>query len=172
MITGELKNKIDGIWNIFWSGGITNPLTVIEQITYLMFIKILDDNEIRKINTAMLLETEPAGLVFDAEHQDCRWSNFTKLGDPDAMFKTVRDRVFPFITGTGDESEKGLSGGKDTAFARFMKNAYFDIRSPKMLSSVVQKIEDLDLENKDITASYDHTGKEGHSDPGRGACNI
>ena len=48
MITGELKNKIDGIWDIFWSSGMTNPLTVIEQITYLMFIKILDDNELRK----------------------------------------------------------------------------------------------------------------------------
>ena len=52
MITGELKNKIDGIWDIFWSSGMTNPLTVIEQITYLMFIKILDDNELKKESNA------------------------------------------------------------------------------------------------------------------------
>lgn len=56
MITGELKNKIDGIWDIFWSSGMTNPLSVIEQITYLMFIKILDDNELRKeANAAALI---------------------------------------------------------------------------------------------------------------------
>ena len=58
MITGELKNKIDGIWDIFWSSGMTNPLTVIEQITYLMFIKILDDNECKKERNAAALETE------------------------------------------------------------------------------------------------------------------
>jgi type I restriction enzyme M protein len=149
MITGELKNKIDGIWNVFWSGGITNPLTVIEQITYLMFIKILDDNEIRKINTAMLLETDPADLVFDAEHQNCRWSNFRNM-EAQAMFENMRDNVFPFITGTGKEEGKGLSEGKDTAFKRFMKNAIFLIPSPKMLVSVVQGIEGLDLEDKDI----------------------
>ena len=149
MVTGELKNKIDGIWNIFWSGGITNPLTVIEQITYLMFIKILDDNEKKKKKNAAFFEVEVIDPVFDAEHQNCRWSNFRNM-EAQAMFDNMRDNVFPFITGTGKEEGKGLSEGKDTAFKRFMKNAIFLIPSPKMLVSVVQGIEGLDLEDKDI----------------------
>ena len=76
MITGELKNKIDGIWDIFWSSGMTNPLTVIEQITYLMFIKILDDNELRKEANAAAFDMPVVDPVFDAEHQNCRWHIF------------------------------------------------------------------------------------------------
>lgn len=68
MITGELKNKIDGIWDIFWSSGMTNPLTVIEQITYLMFIKILDDNELRKEANAAAFDMEVVDPIFDSEH--------------------------------------------------------------------------------------------------------
>lgn len=76
MITGELKNKIDGIWDIFWSSGMTNPLTVIEQITYLMFIKILDDNELRKEANAAAFDMEVVDPTFDANHQNCRWHIF------------------------------------------------------------------------------------------------
>ena len=76
MITGELKNKIDGIWDIFWSSGMTNPLTVIEQITYLMFIKILDDNELRKEANAAAFGMDVVDPTFDSEHQNCRWHIF------------------------------------------------------------------------------------------------
>ena len=96
MITGELKNKIDGIWDIFWSSGMTNPLTVIEQITYLMFIKILDDNELKKEAMAAAFDMPVADPIFDEAHQMCRWSKFRHL-EADAMFKNMTNNVFPFI---------------------------------------------------------------------------
>ena len=76
MVTGELKNKVDGIWDIFWTNGVTNPLTAIEQITYLMFVKILDDNELKKESMAARLDTKVVNPIFDENHQNCRWSIF------------------------------------------------------------------------------------------------
>ena len=142
MITGELRNKIDGIWDIFWSSGMTNPLTVIEQITYLMFIKILDDNELRKEANAAAFDMEVADPTFDAEHQNCRWHNFRHF-DADEMFRTVSEDVFPFIK---DE----LHAGKDTAFAKYMKDALFLVPTPRVLVRVVDALDSLDLNNKDI----------------------
>ena len=142
MITGELKNKINGIWDIFWSSGMTNPLSVIEQITYLMFIKILDDNEIKKEKNAALFEEEVVNPIFDKEHQNCRWHIF-KHYEPDTMFKNMHEKVFPFI-------KEGLNAGKDTAFARYMGTAIFMIPSPRVLVRVVDSIDNLDLEDKDI----------------------
>ena len=142
MITGELKNKIDGIWDIFWSSGMTNPLTVIEQITYLMFIKILDDNELKKESNAAAFEVEVVDPTFDAEHQNCRWHIFRNY-DAEAMFKNMNEKVFPFI-----KSE--LHTGKDTAFARYMKDALFLVPTPRVLLKVVDALDSLDLNNKDI----------------------
>lgn len=142
MITGELKNKIDGIWDIFWSSGMTNPLTVIEQITYLMFIKILDDNELRKEANAAAFDMEVADPIFDAAHQNCRWHNFRHY-DADSMFKNMTDHVFPFIK---DE----LHSGRDTAFARYMKDAMFIVPTARVLLRVVDALDSLDLNNKDI----------------------
>lgn len=142
MITGELKNKIDGIWDIFWSSGMTNPLTVIEQITYLMFIKILDDNELRKEANAAAFDMEVIDPVFDAEHQNCRWHNFRHF-DADSMFKNMTECVFPFI-------KNELHTGKDTAFARYMKDALFIVPTPRVLVRVVDALDSLDLNNKDI----------------------
>ena len=142
MITGEIKNKINGIWDIFWSAGLTNPLTVIEQVTYLMFIKILDDNELRKEATAAAFDLEIENPIFDAEHQDCRWSNFRHMS-PDEMFDNMIQKVFPFI-------KTGLTDGKDTAFARYMKDALFQVPTAKVLVKVVDALDDLDLNNKDI----------------------
>ena len=110
MITGELKNKIDGIWDIFWSSGMTNPLTVIEQITYLMFIKILDDNELRKEANAAAFDMEVVDPIFDSEHQNCRWSQFRHF-EADAMFKNMVDCVFPFIK---NDLHAGKSGQKES----------------------------------------------------------
>lgn len=110
MITGELKNKIDGIQDIFWSSGMTNPLTVIEQITYFMFIKILDDNELKKGSNAATFDIPIADPVFDEEHQTCHWHKFLHL-EAEAMFKSMIDQVFPFI-------KEELHIGKDTAFAK------------------------------------------------------
>ena len=142
MITGELKNKIDGIWDIFWSSGMTNPLTVIEQITYLMFIKILDDNELKKESNAAAFEVEVVDPTFDADHQNCRWHIFRNY-DAEAMFKNMNEKVFPFI-----KSE--LHTGKDTAFARYMKDALFLVPTPRVLLKVVDALDSLDLNNKDI----------------------
>ena len=142
MITGELKNKIDGIWDIFWSSGMTNPLTVIEQITYLMFIKILDDNELRKEANAAAFDMEVVDPIFDEAHQNCRWSKFRHF-EAEAMLKNMNERVFPFI-------KNELSAGKDTAFARYMKDALFLVPTARVLVRVVDALDSLDLNNKDI----------------------
>ena len=142
MITGELRNKIDGIWDIFWSSGMTNPLTVIEQITYLMFIKILDDNELRKEANAAAFDMPVVDPIFDAEHQNCRWSNFRHY-DSNAMFSNMTEKVFPFI-------KNDLTAGKDTAFARYMKDALFLVPTARVLVKVVDALDSLDLNNKDI----------------------
>lgn len=142
MITGELKNKIDGIWDIFWSSGMTNPLTVIEQITYLMFIKILDDNELRKEANAAAFDMEVVDPIFDDAHQNCRWSKFRHF-EAEAMFKNMTDCVFPFI-------KNELHAGKDTAFARYMKDALFLVPTARVLVKVVDALDSLDLNNKDI----------------------
>ena len=142
MITGELRNKIDGIWDIFWSAGLTNPLSVIEQITYLMFIKILDDNELRKEANAAAFDIEVEDPIFDSEHQNCRWSKFRHY-DAETMFNNMNQNVFPFI-------KNGLTEGKDTAFARYMKDALFQVPTAKVLVRVVDALDDLDLNNKDI----------------------
>ena len=142
MITGELKNKIDGMWDIFWSSGMTNPLTVIEQLTYLMFVKILDDNEVRRESNAALLGVEVDDPVFDEGHQNCRWHVFRNY-EPEAMFANMTGSVFPFVKG-------GLGAGRDTAFARYMKDALFLVPTPRVLARVVDAIDGLDLEDRDI----------------------
>ena len=142
MITGELRNQIDGIWDIFWSSGMTNPLTVIEQITYLMFIKILDDNELRKEANAAAFDMPVVDPIFDKDHQNCRWSNFRHY-DADAMFSNMTEKVFPFI-------KNDLNAGKDTAFARYMKDALFLVPTARVLVKVVDALDSLDLNNKDI----------------------
>ena len=142
MITGELKNKIDNIWDIFWSSGMTNPLTVIEQITYLMFIKILDDNELKKEANAAAFDLEVVDPVFDSEHQNCRWHIFRHY-EADAMFKNMTEKVFPFI-------KEKLHAGKDTAFAKYMKDALFLVPTARVLVRVVDALDSLDLNNKDI----------------------
>ena len=107
MMTGELKTKIENIWDIFWSSGITNPLTIVEQITYLLFIKIIDDNEIKKEANAAIFDMEVVDPTFDAEHQNCRWHNFRHY-EANAMFLNMTDHVFPFI-------KAGISGGRASA---------------------------------------------------------
>lgn len=142
MITGELKTKVDGIWDIFWSNGMSNPLTVIEQLTYLMFIKILDDNETRREKNAELLGESVANPIFDADHQNCRWHIFRNY-EPDAMYENMVQNVFPFIKGE-------LGSSKDTAFAKYMKDAILVVSNARTLTRIVDKLEEIDLSNKDI----------------------
>ena len=105
MITGALKNQVDKLWLEFWQGGISNPLSVIEQITFLMFLRLFDIAETREEKKAARLN-KPFKGHFGPDQQQLRWQNLLKLGG-DALLKTVRDEVFPHmreIAGTGSTS--------------------------------------------------------------------
>lgn len=139
MITGELRQKVDRIWETFWTGGITNPLSVIEQFTYLLFIKGLDEAETRKENESVLLSLPFTGL-FPSDKQHLRWSQF-KLFDPQRMYDVVSNEVFPFI--------KTLHGDKDSAYAKYMGDAIFMIPTPNMLVRIVEGIDTIDMKDRD-----------------------
>ncbi|MEI3038841.1 MAG: class I SAM-dependent DNA methyltransferase [Victivallales bacterium] len=156
MITGELKNKIDGIWDTIWTGGITSPITVLEQITYLLFMKLLDDNQRKQEGNANALgiKLNPKDLLFKdgecviseeprvvTDYMNLRWNYFHNL-EPAEMFSSVQNYVFPFI--------KQIGEGRDTAFSRYMKDAVFLIPRPHILASVVDRIDAMDMNNKDI----------------------
>ena len=134
-----IKNIIDRMWNNFWEGGVTNPLTVIEQITYLLFIKGLDDIEIAHENNDIMLGIHTK-RIFDKEHQNCRWSIF-KDYPAEKMFKIMQEEVFPFI--------KSLGKDKESAYAKYMKDAIFIIPSYIMLQKVVTAMDKLEMKDKD-----------------------
>ena len=140
MITGEIRNKIDKIWETFWTGGITNPLDVIEQFTYLLFIKQLDDVETTKENESNFLGV-PFVSMFPGDCQNYRWSKFKNLGSAEDMYSLVMNKVFPFI--------KELHQDGDSAYARYMGDAIFKIPTAAMLSKIVDGIDNLDLGDDD-----------------------
>jgi type I restriction enzyme M protein len=140
MITGELKNKIDKIWETFWTGGITNPLTVIEQFTYLLFIKGLDEAETQREQEAALLGIE-FERIFPEDKQHLRWSKFKNL-EASQMYEIVSKEVFPFI--------KSLHVNKNSAYAKYMSDAIFMIPTPQMLSKIVDGIDKLPLKDRDL----------------------
>ena len=136
MLTGEIKNKVDRIWETFWTGGVTNPLTVIEQFTYLIFIKSLDDKQLQSEAEANILGVEPK-VVFDKDHSDLRWSNFKEF-EAEKMYKTVSEEVFPFI--------KKMNGKSSSSFSKYMNDAMFMIPTAQMLEKIVTSIDSLVLE--------------------------
>ncbi|RDU22607.1 type I restriction-modification system subunit M [Anaerosacchariphilus polymeriproducens] len=140
MITGEMKNKIDRIWETFWTGGITNPLEVIEQFTYLLFIKQLDEVESTKESEANFLGVPYVG-IFPEECQQYRWNKFKSLGSAEEIYKIVLDGVFPFI--------KNLHQDGDSAYSKYMGDAIFKIPTPAMLSKIVDGIDSLVLVDTD-----------------------
>ena len=140
MITGELRSKVDKIWETFWTGGITNPLEVIEQFTYLLFIKGLDDKEVIKENDAILLGVD-FDRTFPEDKQNLRWSKFKNF-EAETMYEIVANEVFPFI--------KNIHTNKDSAYAKYMGDAIFKIPTPLMLSKIIDGIDNIDMdENKD-----------------------
>ena len=139
MITNELKSQVDKIWETFWTGGISNPLTVVEQFTFLIFIKSLDTAQ-AKIDAKKRFSPELKD-IFDADHLHLKWSVFQSALDAEAMFKLFQEEMFPFI--------KSLSPTQ-SAFATYMKDASFLIPTPKLLQKVVDMIDKLNLEDKDI----------------------
>lgn len=140
MITGELRNKVDKIWEVFWTGGITNPLEVIEQFTYLLFIKQLDDVETTKENEASFLGVDYQG-IFPEECQKYRWSRFKNLGDAQEIYNLVLNEVFPFI--------KNLHGDGDSAYSKYMGDAIFKVPTPAMLTKLIDGIDGLELGDSD-----------------------
>ena len=136
MITGELRNKVDKIWEIFWTGGITNPLSVIEQFTYLIFIKSLDDKQTKEEKTASVLGLDPK-KIFNENEQILRWSNFKEL-EAQEMYDIVVNKVFPFI--------KNMNENNESSFSKYMKDAIFQIPTPQMLEKIVTGIDGLEFE--------------------------
>ena len=154
MITGEMKNKVDSIWDTIWTGGITSPITVLEQITYLMFMKLLDDNQLKAEANANVLGVPLKNKVFgegicvisdnprvETDYKNLRWNVFHNF-EPGEMLTNIQTYVFPFI--------KTIGEGKDTAFSRYMKDTVFLIPTAKVLAKVVDGIDDMDMNNKDI----------------------
>jgi type I restriction enzyme M protein len=140
MITGEIKNKVDKIWETFWTGGITNPLTVIEQFTYLLFIKGLDEVETTKEKEAEFLGLDYEGL-FPKDKQHLRWHRFKQLGSPEEMYEVVSKEVFPFI--------KELHGTDDSAYSKYMGDAMFMIPTANMLAKIVDGIDNIPMKDRD-----------------------
>ncbi|PHS33629.1 MAG: DNA methyltransferase [Alkaliphilus sp.] len=139
MITGELRNKVDKIWEIFWTGGITNPLSVIEQFTYLLFIKGLDDRQTDLESNARILGIE-IEKTFSEENENLRWKNFKQLGATE-MYDVVSKKAFPFI--------KAMHNDKNSAFTKYMDDAIFMIPTPQMLEKIVTNIDALPLDDGD-----------------------
>lgn len=151
MIVGEIKSQIDSIWNDFWSGGLSNPLAVMEQITYLLFIKRLDELHTREESKAVTLKLKTMerrifpegkdgrGKDGGRDYNDLRWSRF-KHFEAKEMFKVVDEHVFPFIR------EKVATDG---AVAKHMREARFGIPSPGLLAKVVEKLEHVKMDDRD-----------------------
>lgn len=147
MLTGELKSKVDRIWETFWTGGITNPLEVIEQFTYLLFIKGLDDIETTKENEAAFLGLTYEGM-FKEENKNLRWSQFKNM-EATEMYNIVLNKVFPFI--------KNLHEDGGSAYSKYMGDAIFKIPTPQMFSKIVDGIDGIDMENRDTKGDlYEH----------------
>jgi type I restriction enzyme M protein len=140
MITGELRNKIDKLWEEFWTGGIANPLQVIEQITFLLFARMLDMTETRHEKRAARTGTPLVNRIFSKADQPLRWSQFKNLAAT-SLLPMVRDKVFPHF--------KQL-GGLGSRFAEYMKDAQLMVQKPSLLVSAVNMIDALPLERTDI----------------------
>jgi len=145
MITGPLKSKIDKLWEEFWTGGITNPLTVIEQITFLMYARMLDMNEQadekRSARTGKTFNHR-----FNAQQQQLRWQNFRHLG-AEELFKLVKDELFPFFASSSNDTL--ADGNEGSLFSEFMKDAQLMIQKQSLLVKAVEMVNDLPLDNTD-----------------------
>ncbi len=166
MDLSDIKPKIDSIWDVFWTGGITNSITIAEQMTYLLFMKMLDDAQIKREAAAMVIgapvsnPTFPSGEKWknpdtdeEVDYQLLRWKNFIHLDkwiDSRKKEKTlaefIKENVFVFI--------KNLSQDGETAYSKFMGNASFLVDNNRILLKVVKEIDELDLNNKDIMGDF------------------
>jgi type I restriction enzyme M protein len=140
VITGELKSKVDRVWDAFWSGGIANPLEVIEQITYLLFLRRLDELQTLAENKAKRSKAPVERVIFSHGPEDRRrWQNF-KQSDPATMFSTVSEHVFPWLR---------TLGGEGSTYSTHMKDARFTIPTPALLARVVDMVDGIPMDNRD-----------------------
>lgn len=141
MITGELKSKIDRVWEAFWTGGLSNPITVIEQMTYLLFIRRLDELHTQREQKAVFLKKKIENRIYTDKQNELRWSYF-KNNDPEVMFRlfTKENGVFDFMKSMGEQG---------TAFTKFMKGATFMIPTPRLLAQVVDMLSDINMDDRD-----------------------
>ena len=152
MITGEIKNRIDSIWDTFWTGGITNSITILEQMTYLFFMKMLDDAQRTKEANANVMGVAVKNPTFkegnwlnpetdkEVPYNSLRWNTFKNM-EAEQMYRTISKDAFIFI--------KNLNEGRESAYGKFMSNATFLIQSPRTLVKIVEGIDHLDMNNRD-----------------------
>ena len=150
MVTGELRRQVDKVWDAFWSGGIANPVEVIEQITYLLFIRRLDDLQLLAEKKAARFGEEVENPVFPEgydndlpsrrPYRDLRWSTFTTFGSPAEMFEVVSEHVFPWLRRLGAEG---------SSYARNMRDARFTLPTPALLTKVVDLLHEIPMEDRD-----------------------
>jgi type I restriction enzyme M protein len=146
MLTGEIRNQIDGIWNDFWAGGIANPLSVIEQITYLLFIKRLDELHTLEEKRSQTLKKPMERRIFPEgkderkrPYNDLRWSRFKNF-EPREMMTVVDEHVFPFLR---------TLNGENSSYGKHMRDARLGISNPALLAKVVEKLDKIPMEDRD-----------------------
>lgn len=146
MITGELKSQVDAVWNAFWTGGIANPMEVMEQLTYLLFLRRLDELHTLELNKAARLGREMERRIFPegldprgCNYNDYRWSVFKNL-PPAEMYEVVSQHVFPFLKTLGDDG---------STYSHHMRDARFTIPSARLLATVVDLLDRIPMEDRD-----------------------
>ncbi len=144
MITGEIKSKVNSIWDTMWSGGISNPLSVMEQLTYLLFIKRLDELHTLKEAKADRTKKPIDAPIFTEGQDHLRWSRF-KESAPESMFETVRDGVFPFMKFLGSDGD----GEGGSTYTHHMKDALFMMPTARVLANVVDQLDEIDMTDRD-----------------------
>jgi type I restriction enzyme M protein len=146
MLTGEIRSQIDRIWDAFWSGGISNPLEVLEQITYLLFLRRLDELHTLEENRAARLKKPMERRIFpegldpkNRAYDDLRWSRFKNF-EPGEMYTVVSEHVFPYLR---------TLGGDGSTYAKHMEGARFTIPTPNLLGKVVDLLELVPMDDRD-----------------------
>ena len=132
MITGEVKSKVDKLWEMFWTGGLTNPLDVIEQITYLMFIRDLDQTDNSRQKESVMLGLPYTSIFEGKEH--LKWSSLRDK-PAETMYQTMQGEVFPFI--------KNLHEDQNSTYSKYMDDAIFKVPTPQLLEKIVTSLDEL-----------------------------
>jgi len=136
MLDSNLKSKINLLWNKFWSGGISNPLQAIEQMSYLIFMKRLEDEDVSREQNAKLLKNKFTSIFPKEEY---KWSRWTEM-PAEQMLEHVRDKVFPFL--------RKLNGGEHSVYSKYMKNSSFSIPTASLLAEAVKIINDMHIKEQ------------------------